>query len=190
MISSQSLGLGQLMPLLMMALALSMDAFSVSLGMGTLALRKRQIFRIGIVIGIFHVIMPLIGIGLGQYLAEQIGTVSSMIGGLLLLFIGLQIFFSSFTDQKAKKFMPMGIGLYMFAFGVSVDSLTVGLGLGMFGTKVILTLVLFGTFSCLFTWLGLWVGRKTRMKLGSWASVFGGSALIAFSLILLFYTYF
>lgn len=180
----------QLIPLLMMAVALSMDAFSVSLGMGTVALRKRQIFHIGIVIGIFHVIMPLIGIGLGQYLANQIGTISSFIGGLLLLFIGLQIFFSSFTDEKTQKIMPIGIGLYMFAFGVSVDSLTVGLGLGMFGTKVILTLLLFGTFSCFFTWLGLWIGRKTHMKFGSWTSILGGSILVAFSLILLFHTYF
>ena len=188
MISSQILS--TFMPIFMLAIALSMDAFSVSLGMGTIALRKQQIFHIRLVVDVFHIVMPLVGIALGQYLAERIGTISSVIGGLLLMFIGLQIFFSSFTEQKVKKFVPIGIGLYMFAFGVSVDSLTIGLGLGMFGTKVIVTLVLFGAFSCMFTWLGLWLGRTTHMKLGSWTSILGGGILIAFSLLLLFHTYF
>ena len=181
---------GELISLSMMAMALSMDAFSVSQGMGTLALRKRQIFRIGLIIGFFHMMMPLIGIGLGKYLATHIGTISSMVGALLLLFIGLQIFFSSFTDQKVTRFVPIGIGLYIFAFGVSVDSLTVGLGLGMFGTKVLLTLSFFGAFSCIFTWLGLWIGRTTQLKLGSWTSVLGGSILIVFALTSLFHIYF
>lgn len=182
--------LGELASLIMMSTALSMDAFSVSLGMGSVALRKRQILRIGLVVGIFHVLMPLIGMALGQYLATRIGTISSVIGGLLLLFIGLQIFFSSFTDKKITQFVPIGIGLYVFAFGVSVDSLTVGLGLGMFGTKVVLTLLFFGTFSCVFTWLGLWVGRTTQLKLGSWTSILGGGLLIAFALFSLFHFYF
>ena len=95
MISSQILS--TFMPIFMLAIALSMDAFSVSLGMGTIALRKQQIFHIGLVVGVFHIVMPLVGIALGQYLAERIGTISSVIGGLLLMFIGLQIFFSSFT---------------------------------------------------------------------------------------------
>ncbi|MGQ0453785.1 hypothetical protein ACT4UM_16115, partial [Bacillus sp. SS-TM] len=50
----------QLIPLIIMAFALGMDAFSVSLGMGMMPLKLRQILYIGMTIGIFHIIMPFI----------------------------------------------------------------------------------------------------------------------------------
>ena len=51
--------IGEIVTLLLMAFALGMDAFSVGLGMGMFKLRLRQIFKIGITIGLFHVWMPL-----------------------------------------------------------------------------------------------------------------------------------
>ena len=50
---------GELLTLSIMAFALGMDAFSVGLGMGMIQLRFRQILYIGLVIGIFHMFMPL-----------------------------------------------------------------------------------------------------------------------------------
>ena len=58
----------QLIPLIIMAFALGMDAFSVSLGMGMMALKIRQILYIGVTIGIFHIIMPFIGMVLGRFI--------------------------------------------------------------------------------------------------------------------------
>lgn len=57
----------QLIPLIIMAFALGMDAFSVSLGMGMIPLKLRQILYIGMTIGIFHIIMPFIGMVLGRF---------------------------------------------------------------------------------------------------------------------------
>ena len=51
---------GELLTLSIMAFALGMDAFSVGLGMGMIQLRFRQILYIGLVIGIFHMFMPLL----------------------------------------------------------------------------------------------------------------------------------
>ena len=63
----------QLVPLIIMAFALGMDAFSVSLGMGMVTLRMRQILYIGMTIGIFHIVMPFIGMVLGRFLSEKFG---------------------------------------------------------------------------------------------------------------------
>ena len=57
----------QLIPLIIMAFALGMDGFSVSLGMGMMPLKLRQILYIGMTIGIFHIIMPFIGMVLGRF---------------------------------------------------------------------------------------------------------------------------
>ncbi len=62
----------QLIPLIIMAFALGMDAFSVSLGMGMMPLKLRQILYIGMTIGIFHIIMPFIGMVLGRFFIREI----------------------------------------------------------------------------------------------------------------------
>ena len=60
--------IGEIITLVLMAFALGMDAFSVGLGMGMFNLRLRQILKIGITIGLFHVWMPLVGIFAGKFL--------------------------------------------------------------------------------------------------------------------------
>lgn len=64
----------QLIPLIIMAFALGMDAFSVSLGMGMMTLKIRQILYIGVTIGIFHIIMPFIGMVLGRFYQNSMET--------------------------------------------------------------------------------------------------------------------
>ncbi|GAA3318803.1 hypothetical protein GCM10020331_023080 [Ectobacillus funiculus] len=63
--------IGELMTLIIMAFALGLDAFSISLGMGMISMRLRQMFYIGIVIGIFHVIMPLLGMAIGRFFYQN-----------------------------------------------------------------------------------------------------------------------
>ena len=89
--------LGELVTIIIMAFALGMDAFSVSLGMGMYKLRFRQIFTIGVTIGIFHIIMPLLGIITGRFLSAQFGEIATYIGGGLLLILGVQMIWSSLS---------------------------------------------------------------------------------------------
>lgn len=63
--------IGELITLFMMAFALGMDAFSVGLGMGLIKLRLRQIFYIGLTIGLFHIWMPLAGMWIGKVLDRK-----------------------------------------------------------------------------------------------------------------------
>ncbi len=73
--------IGELVTIIIMAFALGMDAFSVSLGMGMYKLRLRQIFKIGMTIGLFHIIMPLLGMITGRFLSDQFGAIATYIGG-------------------------------------------------------------------------------------------------------------
>lgn len=70
--------IGELITLSIMAFALGMDAFSVGLGMGMVKLRKKQIFYIGFIIGLFHVIMPLAGMAAGNMLSGAPRRVSGL----------------------------------------------------------------------------------------------------------------
>ncbi len=50
---------GQLFTLLIIALALGMDAFSLGVGIGMRGIRLRDIIKLSVVIAIFHIVMPL-----------------------------------------------------------------------------------------------------------------------------------
>lgn len=74
--------IGEILTLSMMAFALGMDAFSVGLGMGMAKLKRNQVFQIGVIIGLFHVIMPLGGMIAGQFLSGALGALAGYIGEL------------------------------------------------------------------------------------------------------------
>jgi manganese efflux pump family protein len=176
---------GELLTLILMAFALGMDAFSVGLGMGMFNLRLRQILKIGITIGIFHVWMPLLGMIAGKFLSNQFGTIATYIGGGLLLVLGVQMIWSSFKKEDSSVITPVGFGLMVFAFSVSLDSFSVGLTLGIYQAKTVLVLMCFGVAATILTWCGLLVGRKVQNFIGPYSEALGGSILLAFGLKLL-----
>lgn len=177
--------IGEVITLAIMAIALGMDAFSLGLGMGMIRLRLKQVFYIGITIGIFHVIMPLLGMVLGRFISAHFSGIATYIGGALLLILGLQMVFSSFKSGQNTLVTPVGFGLILFALSVSLDSFSVGLSLGIFGARTVVAIFLFGFFSMLLTWAGLLLGRKVQTWLGSYGEALGGTILFAFGLKLL-----
>ncbi|WP_044749343.1 manganese efflux pump MntP family protein [Bacillus alveayuensis] len=177
--------IGEFITLCMMAFALGMDAFSIGLGMGLIRLRLEQILYIGLTIGLFHIFMPLLGMIIGRFLSEQFGTVASYIGGILLLVLGVQMIVSSFKENDELLISPIGVGLIFFALSVSLDSFSVGLSLGIYGARTVLTIMLFGLFSMMLTWTGLLLGRRFQQWLGVYSEVLGGGILFAFGIKLL-----
>ncbi|SDK15385.1 manganese efflux pump MntP family protein [Sediminibacillus albus] len=177
---------GEYISLIFMAAALGMDAFSVGLGMGMQALRLKRIFIVGISVGIFHMLMPFIGIVVGKFISTKIEGFAILGGGLLLFALGMQMLLSSFNREHKKLISPIGIGLILFSLSVSLDSFSVGLSLGMSGVRTFLAIMLFGLFSAMLTWSGLLLGRKARGLMGVYSELLGGSILCAFGLKIIF----
>ncbi|MGO4889141.1 manganese efflux pump MntP family protein [Anaerobacillus sp. MEB173] len=175
----------EIVTLFIMAFALGMDAFSLAIGMGMLGLRLRQIFNIGVTIGIFHVIMPLAGIIIGKFLSLHLGVIATYIGGGLLIFLGAQMCISSLRNNDDVLIRPAGYGLLLFAISVSLDSFSVGLSLGLFGAKTIIVLMAFGLMSMCLTWVGLLMGKYMKGWIGSYGEILGGLILLAFGIKLL-----
>ncbi|TCT26393.1 putative Mn2+ efflux pump MntP [Melghiribacillus thermohalophilus] len=176
--------IGEWITYTLMAIALGMDAFSVSLGFGMANIRLRKIFFIGLLVGIFHIIMPFTGMLLGQMISNQFGTFAVYLGGVLLMILGIQMFISSFSNGE-NHIMLDKFGILVFAVTVSLDSFSIGLSLGMFGVKAIFALFLFGSVSTILTWLGFLLARKVNHLLGAYSEILGGSILFAFGLKLL-----
>ncbi|KGA97041.1 membrane protein [Alkalihalobacillus alcalophilus ATCC 27647 = CGMCC 1.3604] len=177
--------MNELITITLMAGALGMDAFSVALGMGMLGLRMKRIFIIGLVIGIFHVIMPLIGMATGIWMSSFLGVITIYIGGALLLIIGLQMVYSCFKSEEEPYIRPVGWGLFVFALSVSIDSFSAGLSFGMLGAKTILTVTIIGVFSMVLSWIGLILGSRLQNFVGAYGVFLGGCILVIFGMKLL-----
>lgn len=178
--------MSEIVSLLFMAIALGMDSFSVSLGMGMQQLRLKRILLIGIVFGLFHIIFPFVGIVLGKVLYAQISVITSVVSGLVLIALGTHMILSSFNKEEQKVIQPFGIGLFLLGLSVSIDSFSVGFSLGISGVKTALALLLFGTTNMFVTWSGLLLGRKVRGLIGLYSEMLGGSILCSFGLYIMF----
>lgn len=178
--------MSQGMALILMALALGMDAFSVCMGMGMTKFSGYQMFRIGLLIGLFHVLMPLIGMALGHFISSRFGDITGMIGGILLLLIGSQMILSLVKNQQTSQISyTSDTSVILFSMSVSIDSFSVGLSMGLFGAKVLVAVSLFGFVSMVMSWIGFIIGKRTRRYFGRYGEVLGGLIMFLFGLKLL-----
>ncbi|WP_054861223.1 manganese efflux pump [Gracilibacillus sp. JCM 18860] len=180
------LPVGEVLSIIFMAFALGMDAFSVGLAIGMQEIRLKRIFTIGLTVGIFHIVMPFIGLLLGTMISTQIEGIAILAAGLLLCGIGFQMVLQTFQKRESNILAPSGLGLFVFAFTVSLDSFSVGLSLGLSGLATALAITLFGIFSTVLTWTALLIGRRTHHLLGTYSEILGGEVFCLVSA----YTYY
>ncbi|MGL4819823.1 MAG: manganese efflux pump MntP family protein [Bacilli bacterium] len=177
--------LNELGTITLLATALSMDAFSVGIGLGTLRMRFRQMFYMGILIGAFHVMMPYIGMSLGDWLSHHFAPVANLVAGFLLMVLGGNILFSTFVTKEERTYSVKGWSLLIFAVIVSLDSFSVGLSLGVWHMPMLFVLSIFGITAACFMWTGLWIGHYAKHRIGTIGEALGGFILLAIGFKLL-----
>lgn len=174
---------GQFLTLLIIAFALSMDAFSLGIGVGMVGIRLREIVKVSITIGLFHIMMPVVGIAVGAYLSDLVGDIAVFIGGGVLILIGLHMLWNGlFHGEQKSVLKTKGIGLLLFAFSVSLDALTVGFSFGLIEVNKILAISLFGIMGAAMSYFGLLLGRSVGGWLGDYSELVGGLILFCFGL--------
>lgn len=173
--------LGEIITISTMAFALSMDAFSLGLGIGMMYIRLKRIAILSSLTGLFHILMPFIGISIGKLISAHFGEIAVILGGCLLIGVGLSMIRSSFQFEKNVTFIsPYGLGLIVFPFTVSIDSISAGLSLGMFGAKRLVTVLIFGLISTALTMSGLVLARRFHHMFGKYSMALGGIILLTF----------
>lgn len=178
---------GHLLAVLLMSVALGMDAFSLGIGIGLRGIRTADVLKLSTAITLFHIIMPLGGMVTGQYVSLLLGDVATSVAGALLLLLGAHMVYSSLRGEPVYLAdHRTSWGLLLFALGVSIDSFSVGVSLGMFSQHVWFTVLMFGLFGGVMSVMGLLLGRKVGRTLGGYGEAFGGAILVAFGILFLF----
>jgi len=170
--------------ILIIAISLSMDAFSLSLAYGTLNLDIKEIIKISLTVCIFHFFMPLLGMLIGNQILNIIPINPALIVFVILNIIGVQMIIESFKEEKKLSKMSF-LKILMFSFAVSVDSFSVGIGLKAISEKYLLCAFLFSLSSLIFTYLGLILGKKISTLIGKTSTIIGGVVLIIIGLVYL-----
>jgi len=174
----------QLWPLVLMGAALGTDAMSLSIGIGLRGVSRGDIARVSFVVGVFHVLMPLLGLGLGQIPGLLLGAYARWLGAAVVAWIGLRMIRGCLGTREcqAANWVITGLPLLLLAASVSLDALSVGFSLGVFGYSVLVSALVFGLFGALLTALGLLFGGNLGHWLGNRAELFGGGVLIILAL--------
>jgi len=174
-----SVDTGQLVAMLVMAIALGMDAFSLGIGIGMKGIRLLDVLKIAVVVGLFHILMPLSGMAAGQFVGSLLGDVALIAGGGLLSLLGLHMIYSSLRGEEVRSFDHASLwGLILFALSVSIDSFSVGISLGLFASDVWLAVMMFGSFGLAMSMAGLLLGRHVSSWLGEYGEALGGVILL------------
>nr|WP_051330810.1 manganese efflux pump MntP family protein [Aneurinibacillus terranovensis] len=167
----------------MIGIALGMDAFSLGIGMGMGGIRLLTILKVSATIGIFHIVMPLIGIAIGIFLTSVVGHVATYIGGGILVVLGLHMLWNSLFNEEESPLLKTSFwGLLLFSFSVSLDGLSVGLSFGLFNVNTGLAVSVFGIMTTILAAIGLMVGRRVGHWLGEYSEILGGIILCAFGI--------
>lgn len=169
---------------IMIAISLSMDAFSLSLAYGTLNLEKKYIHMLSIIVGIYHFAMPLMGMWIGNSILKILPVSTNTIVFIVLVLIGLEMIIESFKENRSVSLMKVS-ELLIFGLAVSLDSFSVGLGLSAIYKNPWICAITFSISAGLFTYIGLYLGKKINTWIGKISTIIGGIILIIIGLLYL-----
>lgn len=160
-----------------LAVGLSMDAFSLSLIYGTLNLESKIQKLMSIMVGVFHFFMPLLGYQIGELILKVIKVNPDILVGIIFIILGLEMLISIKKEDQVKILIGI-ISVIFFAFTVSIDSFSIGIGLGVANTNMLLPCFIFSLTSMVFTYMGVVLGKKLSNKFGSITTLIGSIILL------------
>ena len=166
----------------LIALALSMDAFSVAMALGAAGRGHSSgaIMRLATAFGLFQFVMPILGWLLGKTVVSYIADYDHWIAFGLLLIVGLRMIKEYFDkDEKERTKDPTkGWSLLVLSIATSIDALAVGVSFAFFDVNIYYASAVIGVVCFIITALGMIFGKALSRILGRKAVLLGGFVLI------------
>ena len=170
-----------LFDLIVTGIALSMDAFAVSIGKG-LSVQKvkaKHSLICGAWFGGFQALMPLLGFLLASSFAEYIKQYDHWIAFALLFLIGANMLREAFSKEENEADASFSVKtMLLLAVATSIDALATGVSFAVTDTNIWLAVSIIGVTTFLFSAAGVKVGSIFGRKYQSKAEFLGGVILI------------
>ena len=181
--------------LLILALALAMDAFAVALVRGSAGPHSTiRALETGLAFGVAQGVMPLAGWALGALFVGWLEAVDHWIAFGLLGFLGYRMLregLESDDDDGDASSEPAISGrayftaLFVAAIATSIDAAAAGLALELFAVPVLLSCLIIGAITLILCTPAYWFAARIGPTMGKKAEIFGGVVLIGLGLKIL-----
>lgn len=172
--------------LLILALSLGMDAFSVALTVSAVRMpvTAGQILRMSGAFGAFQFIMPIAGWIAGRTVADIIAGYDYWMAFILLACVGVKMIWESFSkgDDTGAVDPTKGWMLLTLAVATSIDAFTVGLSFAFLKVSIIQTSIVIGIAAFMMTMAGMAFGHRLGRIIGKRMETMGGLVLIGIGL--------
>ncbi len=167
--------------ILVIAIALAMDAFAISISSGITIdkVKLKHAIKISSFFGLFQGVMPIIGWLGGLNLRDIISEIDHWIAFGLLSIIGCKMIYESIGDNKENEINPLNIQvLLILSIATSIDALAVGLSFAILDVDIIFPSIVIGIVTFLVSFFGVYLGEKFGHLFEKKAKLAGGIILI------------
>lgn len=166
----------------LIGVALSMDAFAVSVCKGLSVKRAgvKHVLTVGVYFGGFQALMPMLGFLLGYKFESFITNIDHWIAFVLLAIIGGNMIREALgKDEDDKENDDFSFkAMLPLAVATSIDALAVGISFAFLGVDIVTAALLIGATTFVLSGAGIFVGNIFGSKYKSKAELAGGIVLI------------
>ena len=166
--------------IILLAIALSIDACIVSFSYGITFTEKRlkNSLSLAICTGLFQGIMPIIGYFLTGFVKSFIEPYASLIVFLIFSYLGVKIILEAFETNKQKPLCIDLKCLLLVGIATSVDAFSAGITLSLFGNNILKPAILIALVTFLNSIIGFVLGGKLKHLPTKGLEIFAGLLLI------------
>jgi putative Mn2+ efflux pump MntP len=168
-----------MLEVIILAVALSMDAFAVSIGLGSKGNTRGLGLKAGIFFGAFQGLMPFIGYLGGKGILGWVDAYARWIAFGLLALIGAKMIYEGFQEGIEEDIAAITNKMMLIlSIATSIDAMAAGFSLTLLNVNAYLACLIIGATTFLFSWAGVQIGKNSGTWLESRAEIFGGTVLI------------
>jgi putative Mn2+ efflux pump MntP len=173
---------------IILAIALSMDAFAVSIGLGAKDNTPALALKAGLYFGVFQALMPLIGYLGGKGVLGWIDEYAHDVACGLLLLVGAKMIYEALHEGIEEDISAITNKLMLLlAIATSIDAMAAGFSLTLLNANPYIACLIIGITTFAFSLVGAFIGKHSGTWLESKAEIFGGTILILMGIKILFF---
>ncbi|MGI6203614.1 MAG: manganese efflux pump MntP family protein [Eubacteriales bacterium] len=178
-----------LLEILLVAIGVAADAFAVAVckGMAKGKFELSYASVVGLYLGGFQALMPVIGYFAGSAATSLIKSIDHWVAFGLLAIIGINMIRESFDDEGCERTAAdIGVkAMLPLAVATSIDAAAVGVSFAFLNVKILPAALIVGSVTFIASIVAVWLGAKCSDKLKQLSTLIGGIVLVAIGLKIL-----
>ena len=169
--------------LLILGFTLSLDNFRTAIALGALRPTWRRSVQVAAMFGFWDGVAPLVGILVGQYWSESIGSTAEYVGAIALGAYGLYLVIRAWRTAASEE-LDRPWAVFGLLVPLSADNVVAGTSLGLLGFSPWLAPPVFGVITAVMALVGLQIGRAVAHVIPIRPDLVSGVALVVMATVL------